>query len=179
MPGSTVFARYRTRNGRRAGRAPGPRSASFAPSVARCRAAHTSPARLETFGEVPEPGHARIAASCVWVGHLLDERFESGGAGREGRLLLRIDPRDAQPALDTAETDLSEAKADLAEGRERRRTSARDELCRAEDQAAPARTRTSAPARPHGPGVGTELRWKTAELAGSAPDRKMLARRQA
>ena len=134
--------------------------------------------RLETFGEVESRRTLELRASAAGMVVWMSEDFQSGGTVSEGDLLLRIDPRNAQSALDTAKADLAEAKADLAEA-ERAVLLARDELRAAEDQA---ELRTRALDRQRGladRGVGTEAAVETAELAASSARQSVLSRRQA
>src|SRR6056297_2710385 len=174
--GATVFEAVQTRMSEEPQSRPA-RERVFAANVVEVEPRTITP-ELETFGEVQSRRTLELRASASGAVIWLDERFESGGAVEEGDLLLRIDPRDAQSALDTAEADLAEAEADLAEA-ERAVELARDELAAAQDQAtlrerALARQRDLAER-----GVGTEAAVETAELAVSAARQAVLARRQA
>lgn len=134
--------------------------------------------RLSTFGEIRSRRtldlRAASSGAVVWV----SDNFEDGGAVAAGDLLLRVDPANAQSALDTARADLSEAEADLRDA-ERTIDLARDELSSAQNQAA---LRDRALARQRdllNRGVGTEAAVETAELAASAAAQAVLSRRQA
>jgi len=134
--------------------------------------------RLETFGEVQSRRTLELRASAAGTVIWLSERFESGGAVEAGELLVRIDPRNAQSALDTARADLAEAEAELAEA-VRAVVLAADELAAAEEQAA-LRERALLRQRDLADrGVGTEAAVETAELAASAARQSVLSRRQA
>ncbi|MEL7149488.1 MAG: HlyD family efflux transporter periplasmic adaptor subunit [Pseudomonadota bacterium] len=133
---------------------------------------------LRTFGEVRSRRSLQLRAtsggSVVW----LSEAFEEGGFVQAGDLLLRIDPAEAQSALDTAQTDKDEAEADLRDA-ERALVLAKDEIRAAEDQV---RLRTNALARQQDlldRGVGSPAAVETAEIALSAADQSLLSRRQA
>jgi multidrug efflux pump subunit AcrA (membrane-fusion protein) len=133
---------------------------------------------LETFGELRSRRtldlRAATGGAVVWV----SEDFEEGGRVEAGQLLVRIDPADAQSALDTARAELSEGEADLRDA-ERGLALARDELAAAEAQA---RLRERALERQRdlqSRGVGTETAVETAELAASAAIQVVLSRRQA
>ncbi len=98
--------------------------------------------------------------------------------GRGRAILVRIDPQDAQSALDIARTDLAEAEAEQRDA-ERSLELARDELTAAETQEL---LRDQALARQQNlssRGVGTDAAVETAELAASASSQAVLSRRQA
>lgn len=133
---------------------------------------------LETFGELRSRRtldlRAATGGAVVWV----SEDFEEGGRVEAGQPLVRIDPADAQSALDTARAEVAEAEADLRDA-ERGLELARDELEAAEAQA---RLRQRALERQRDlqtRGVGTETAVETAELAASAAIQAVLSRRQA
>src|SRR6056297_2111059 len=174
--GATVFEAVQTRMSEEPQSRPA-RERVFAANVVEVEPRTITP-ELETFGEVQSRRTLELRASASGAVIWLDERFESGGAVEEGDLLLRIDPRDAQSALDTAEADLAEAEADLAEA-ERAVELARDELAASEDQAA-LRERALARQRDLAErGVGTAAAVETAELAASQAGGAVLAARQA
>ncbi|MEM7720720.1 MAG: HlyD family efflux transporter periplasmic adaptor subunit, partial [Pseudomonadota bacterium] len=133
---------------------------------------------LTTFGEVRSRRSLQLRASAggevVW----LADSFEEGGAVTAGDLLLRIDPSEAQSALDTARADMTEADAELRDS-ERTFLLAKDEIVAAEDQA---RLRASALTRQQDlleRGVGSQAAVETAELALSAANQSLLSSRQA
>lgn len=132
---------------------------------------------LTTFGEVRSRRSLQLRAATggevIWM---LDA-FEEGGAVEAGDLLLRIDPAEAQSALDTALADQSEAEADLRDA-ERALLLAQDEIRAAENQV---RLQASALARQQdllGRGVGSQAALETAELALSSANQSLLSRRQ-
>lgn len=133
---------------------------------------------LSTFGEVRSRRTLDLRASAggqvVW----LSPDFEEGGAVQAGAVLVRIDPADAQSALDTARADLSEAEAELREA-ERALTLAADDILTAEDQV---RLRDSALSRQQDllqRGVGSTAAVETAELSLSSARQALVSRRQA
>ncbi len=133
---------------------------------------------LSTFGEVRSRRTLEIRAAApgeiVW----LSDTFEEGGAIEAGTLLARIDPANAQSALDTARTDLAEAEADLRDA-ERALILAVEDISAAEEQA---RLRKSALARQQdlfGRGVGSAAAVETAELAVSSANQAVLSRKLA
>lgn len=176
LAGATVWEAVQTRLAKEP-RAAEARERVFAASVVTVEPRTITP-RLETFGAVQSRRTLELRAAASGAVVWMSENFETGGAVTEGEPLLRIDPRDAQSALDTARADLSEAEADLAEA-ERAVGLARDEVAAAEEQAvlrerALARQRDLADR-----GVGTEATVETAELAASAARQSVLSRRQA
>ncbi len=133
---------------------------------------------LTTFGEVRSRRSLQLRAAAggeiVW----LADTFEEGGSVKAGDLLLRIDPAEAQSAVDTARADMAEAEADLRDA-QRTLGLAEDEIRAAEDQA---RLRASALARQQDlleRGVGSQAAVETAELALSSANQSLLSRRQA
>ncbi|MEM7752579.1 MAG: HlyD family efflux transporter periplasmic adaptor subunit [Pseudomonadota bacterium] len=133
---------------------------------------------LTTFGEVRARRSLQIRASSggevVW----LSDAFEEGGAVTAGELLLRIDPAEAQSALDTARADMTEAQADLRDA-ERTLALTQDEIRAAEDQA---RLQANALTRQQDlmtRGVGSQAAVENAELALSSANQAVLSRRQA
>ncbi len=133
---------------------------------------------LSTFGELRARRaldlRAASAGQVVWM----SDKVEEGGQVAAGDLLLRIDPSDAQSALDTARSDLAEAEADLRDA-ERILALASDEIVAAEDQA---RLRANALTRRKDlleRGVGSTADVETAELALSSANQAVLSRRQA
>ncbi|MCG6885298.1 MAG: HlyD family efflux transporter periplasmic adaptor subunit [Silicimonas sp.] len=149
----------------------------FAANVVRIRPETIRPV-LTTFGEVRSRRSLDLRATSggevVW----LADTFEEGGAVAAGELLLRIDPANAQSALDTAQADRAEAEADLRDA-ERTLLLARDEIVAAKDQA---RLRANALDRQQDlldRGVGSQAAVETAELALSSANQALLSRRQA
>lgn len=133
---------------------------------------------LSTFGEVRSRRTLELRASAGGEVIWLSESFEEGGTVEAGELLLRIDPAEAQSALETAQADLAEAEADLRDA-ERALVLARDEILAAEDQV---RLRANALTRQQdlaARGVGSTAAVETAELALSSASQAVLSRRQA
>ena len=133
---------------------------------------------LSTFGEVRSRRTLELRASAAGEVIWLSPDFEEGGAVETGDLLVRIDPADAQSALDTARADLAEAEADLRDA-ERALALAADDILAAEDQS---RLRANALTRQQDlldRGVGSTAAVETAELALSSARQALLSRRQA
>ncbi len=133
---------------------------------------------LVTFGEVRS--RRTLDVRTVSGGTVIDlaPGFVEGGSVEAGELLLRIDPRNAQSALDVARTDLAEAEAEVRDA-ERALALLRDELAASQAQAdlrAQAVRRQNDLSRR---GVGTAAAVEAAELAASSADQAVVARRQA
>lgn len=133
---------------------------------------------LETFGEIKSRRLLELRAAGGGRVLELADGFEDGGEVRAGQVLVRLDPADAQAAVDRAASDVADA---AAEGRDAARglDLARDELAAAAEQAelrerALLRQRDLAER-----GVGTATAVETAELAASAARQAVLTRRQA
>ena len=67
---------------------------------------------LNTFGEIRSRRSLELRATSGGTVIELGEGVEEGGAVAAGDLLVRIDPVDAQAALDVARADRSEAEAE-------------------------------------------------------------------
>ena len=133
---------------------------------------------LKTFGEVRSRRSLELRASAGGEVIWLSESFEEGGQVTAGETLLRIDPIEAESGLATARADLAEAEGDLRDA-QRSLVLAADEITAAQDQA---RLRANALTRQQDlleRGVGSTAAVETAELAASAANQAILARRQA
>ncbi|MDF0595428.1 efflux RND transporter periplasmic adaptor subunit [Psychromarinibacter halotolerans] len=133
---------------------------------------------LTGFGEVRSRRTLEVRATASGTVVELAEAFEDGGTVREGDLLLRVDPRTAEAALEVARTDLAGAEAELRDAR-RALVLAGDDVVSAEDQAA---LRTQALARARNmasSGIGTEAAVDDAALAEASALQAILSRRQA
>ncbi|MEM9709569.1 MAG: HlyD family efflux transporter periplasmic adaptor subunit [Pseudomonadota bacterium] len=133
---------------------------------------------LETFGEVNSRRTLELRAAAGGEVIWLAENFETGGVVASGDLLMKVDPRDAEAALATAETDLTEATADLADA-ERAVVLAREEVLAAEEQAELRERALRRQRDLSDRGVGTEAAVETAELSASSARQATLSRRQA
>ena len=108
----------------------------------------------------------------------LSENFEEGGRVVQGALLVQIDPADAQAALDRAEADMMDARAEERDAG-RALILANDELEAAQDQA---ELRGKAYQRQldlEERGVGTTATVETAALAAAQARQAVISRRQA
>lgn len=154
---------------------PPARERVFTVSVVTAQAENVVPV-IETFGEVTSRRLLELRAAGGGRVIELAEGFEDGGAVIAGEVLVRLDPADAQSAVDRAQNDLADAQAeqrDAARGLEL----ALDELTAAQEQAelrmrALVRQRDLAER-----GVGTAATTEVAELAESAARQAVLSRR--
>ena len=132
---------------------------------------------MTSFGEVRSRRTLEIRASAGGTVVELADGFEDGGRVKAGDLLLRVDPSDAQSALDVAKTDLAEAEAELREATAALGL-AREDVVSAQEQAA---LRLQALQRQRNlseRGVGTEAAVETAALAEASAKQAVLSRRQ-
>lgn len=132
---------------------------------------------LRVFGEVRATRTLDIRPSASGRVVAVSPNFRDGGAVKAGEVLLRVDPTDAQSALDRVRADVQDAGAELRDA-QRAILLARDELDAAAEQA---RLRAAALARQvdlQARGVGTTAAVEVAELAVSSADQAVLSRRQ-
>ncbi|MCX7566914.1 HlyD family efflux transporter periplasmic adaptor subunit [Sulfitobacter sp. F26169L] len=132
---------------------------------------------LESFGEIASRRTLELRAAVGGRVVELAEGFEDGGTVNAGDVLVRIDPANAQSALQRAQNDLADALAeerDAARGLEL----ARDELAAAQEQAELRNRAATRQTDLADRGVGTAAASETAELAASAARQAVLARRQ-
>lgn len=133
---------------------------------------------MTSFGEIRSRRTLEVRATAGGTITELSDAFEEGGTVVAGDLLLRVDPADAQSALDVARADQQEARAELAEA-ERALVLATDEVTAADEQLA---LRVQSLDRQNSlleRGVGTEAAVETAALAESSAKQSLLSRRQA
>lgn len=133
---------------------------------------------LTTFGEVRSRRTLELRAPVAGRIIELAEGFEDGARVEAGQLLIRIDPADAQAAVDIARSELARAEAELREA-DAALDLAADDLAAAVEQA---RLRVTALERQRNlqdRGVGTDAAVETAALAVSTADQAVLSRRSA
>ncbi|GHF37623.1 efflux RND transporter periplasmic adaptor subunit [Seohaeicola zhoushanensis] len=149
----------------------------FAVNVATARIETVVPV-LEAFGQVQSRRSLELRAAAggrvVW----LADGFEEGGTVRAGEVLVRVDPADAEAALDRAESDLLDSQAEERDA-ERSLVLARDDLTAAEEQAELRDRASKRQEELAGRGVATASAVETAELAAAAARQVVLSRRQA
>ncbi len=133
---------------------------------------------LIAFGEVLSSRTLEIRARTGGTLVELAPNFENGGRVKAGELLARIDPADAQFALERAKSDLIDAEAEEREA-ERGLKLAQDDLAASRAQA---ELRDKALTRQldlQTRGVGTAAAVELAEIEMAQADQTVLSRRQA
>lgn len=132
---------------------------------------------LRTFGEVQSRRTLELRAATGGSVIDLDEAFVEGGQVEAGQVLARIDPANAQSALDRAENDLLDAQAEQREAN-RAIVLARDEQTAAQDQVELREQALQRQIDLRDRNVGTAAAVETAELALSSAKQAVLTRRQ-
>ncbi|SHF51900.1 RND family efflux transporter, MFP subunit [Litoreibacter ascidiaceicola] len=174
--GNTIYSSLQERWAREGVTRPA-RERVFSVNVVALEPATVTPV-LTSFGEVRSRRTLDLRAPVGGTVVELSPDFQEGGTVRKGQLLARIDPADAQTAVDVSRTDLVEAEADLREARNALAL-AQDDLAAAQEQLA---LRARALQRQRDlktRGVGTEATVETAELAEASAKQSVLSRRQA
>ncbi|PWG16518.1 efflux RND transporter periplasmic adaptor subunit [Salibaculum griseiflavum] len=133
---------------------------------------------LTLFGELESARTLDLRAVVGGTVLEVSENFRDGGRVEAGELLVRIDPRDAQAALNRTRANLQDSQAELRDA-ERALTLASDELAAAEDQADLRRRALARQVDLADRGVGTAAAVENAELAASSAEQAVLSRRQA
>lgn len=133
---------------------------------------------LTLFGELESARTLDLRAVVGGTVLEVSENFSDGGRVEAGELLVRIDPRDAQAALNRTRANLQDSQAELRDA-ERALTLASDELAAAEDQADLRRRALARQVDLADRGVGTAAAVENAELAASSAEQAVLSRRQA
>lgn len=154
---------------------PPPRERVFAVNVVTAELQSIEPV-LEAFGEVQSRRTLELRAATGGQVVMLAPEFEEGGVVETGDILVRIDPADAQAALDRVQSDMLDARAEENDA-ERALTLARAELDAAEDQAELRERAFNRQKDLAARGVGTATAVETAELAAASARQSVLARR--
>ena len=132
---------------------------------------------MTVFGELRSQRTLDLRSATGGTVLEASDALVEGGRVTAGQLLLRIDPAEAQAALDRAGADLQDAQAELRDA-ERALALAEDELAAARAQAV-LQDRALERARDlETRGVGTAAAVETAELAASSAQAAVLTRRQ-
>jgi multidrug resistance efflux pump len=149
----------------------------FAVNVVTAKPLTANP-KITTYGEIRSRRTLDLRAPTAGTIVHLSPNFVNGGRVNAGDLLMRLDPADAQSALDVTRSELTEARAEQAE--------AAAALALAGDELSAARSQTNlrkmALDRQKSlvfRGVGAEASVETAALAQASTDQIVLAKRQA
>ncbi len=156
-------------------RAPQARERIFAVNVKTAELDTITPV-LEAFGQVSSRRTLELRAAAGGRIIALAESFEEGGSVTEGDVLVRIDPADAQSALDRANSDFLDSKAEERDAG-RALILAGDELQAAVDQSDLRARALKRQMDLQDRGVGTAAAAETAELALASARQAVLARR--
>lgn len=133
---------------------------------------------LTVFGELRSQRTLDLRSATGGIVLSANDALVEGGAVEAGQLLLRIDPVEAEAALDRVRADLQDAQAEQRDA-ERALVLAEDELTAAREQLV-LRERALTRSRDlETRGVGTAAAVETAELAASSAQASVLTRRQA
>lgn len=133
---------------------------------------------LTAFGRVESRRTLELRTAVAGRVVQLSEGFEDGGAVRAGEVLVQIDPADAQAALDRAEADMMDARAEERDAG-RALILAQDELQATQDQAQLRERAFQRQVDLRQRGVGTAATVETAELAAVQARQAVISRRQA
>ncbi|MFY0308902.1 efflux RND transporter periplasmic adaptor subunit [Leisingera sp. D0M16] len=133
---------------------------------------------LTAFGRVESRRTLELRTAVGGRVVQLSEDFEEGGTVRAGEVLVQIDPADAQAALDRAEADMMDARAEERDAG-RALVLAQDELQATQDQAQLRERAFQRQVDLADRGVGTAAAVETAELAAVQARQAVISRRQA
>lgn len=172
--GSLVFGAVQTRMSTEKGPAVA-RERVFTVNIVTAQADTIVPV-MQAFGQVQSRRtlELRTAVGGRILG--LSEHFVEGGSVAQGDVLVRIDPANAQSALDRMQSDVLDSEA---EGRDAERALllARDELVAAQDQTTLRERAFKRQQDLQTRGVGTAASVEVAELAAASARQATLARR--
>ncbi len=157
--------------------APPARERVFAVNVITAQAEDIVPT-LETYGEVQSRRLLELRAAVGGRVIELSDAFQDGGAVTAGQVLVRLDPANAQDAVDRAKNDLADAAAEERDAK-RGLILAQDELAAAVEQSDLRARAFDRQVDLAARGVGTATATETAELAAAAARQSVLSRRQA
>ncbi|NIZ62657.1 efflux transporter periplasmic adaptor subunit [Sedimentitalea sp. CY04] len=158
-------------------KAPPPRERVFAVNLVTAQLQDIAP-ELIAFGRVESRRRLELRTPVAGRVTSLAEEFEEGGEVSAGQLLLQIDPADAQSALDRAEADMQDARAEERETG-RALILAQDELAATQDQAQLRQRAFQRQVDLKARGVGTAATVEVAELAAVQASQAVISRRQA
>ncbi|SEJ23958.1 Biotin-lipoyl like [Pseudooceanicola nitratireducens] len=155
------------------------------PAQERVFSVNAVPARLETitpemtaFGEILSRRTLEIRAATAGTVIELAEDFEEGARVTRGQVLARIDPANAQSALDRATNNLADADVATRDA-ERAVAIARDTLTATQEQADLRQRAYERQVDLADRGVGSASAVETAEIAAAAARQSVLSARNA
>ncbi len=157
-------------------RVPERRERVFAVNVVEAREETIAPV-MTAYGEIQSRRTLEIRAKTTGTLVELAGNFEDGGEVEAGQLLARVDPTDAEFALNRAESELVDSRAEQNEAT-RALELAKDELKAAEEQAALQVRAFQRQVDLETRGVGTAAAVENAELAAAQARQSVITRRQ-
>jgi multidrug efflux pump subunit AcrA (membrane-fusion protein) len=157
--------------------APPPQERVFAVAVQEAVPGREAPV-LEAYGEIRAARRLELRAAAAGRVVEMSPAFVEGGAVREGDVLVRIDPVEAEAARDRIAADLADARAEVRDA-EAGLDLARDELAAAEDQVALQDRAFTRQTDLESRGVATAAAVEAAEMALSSARQAVLSRRSA
>ena len=161
----------------REARVPQARERVFAVNVVRAEAGQEAPV-LTAYGEVQSRRTLELRAASGGTVVMLATNFVDGGQVKTGQLLVRIDPSEAQAALERAISDRKDAEAEVKDARSALEL-ARDEVAAAREQAVLRERAFERQVNLKERGVGTDAAVEAAELTASTARAAVLGKRQA
>ncbi len=138
----------------------------------------TANPKIETYGEIRSRRTLDLRAPVAGTIIKLSPNFIDGGQVAKAELLMRLDPADAQSAMELTKSDLSEARAEQNQAIAAVAL-AGDELRAARSQTALRKMALDRQNNLIARGVGTEAAGETAALAQASADQIVLGKRQA
>lgn len=133
---------------------------------------------LTAFGEIRSRRTLEIRASATGTVVELAENFEEGATVTAGQVLARIDPANAQSALDRAVNDLRDAEVAAADA-DRAVAIARDQLIATQEQASLQQRAYDRQVDLRERGVGSASAVEAAELTAAGSRQSVLSARNA
>lgn len=174
--GQTVVSAIQARMGEE-NRRPPAREREFSANVVTVEAQTVTPV-LSTFGDIRARRTLLVRSRAAGRVVELAEAFEDGATVSQGDLLFRVDPSDAQAALDTARTGLALAEAELRDARRALELS-RDDLAAAEAQVALREASRDRQKQVFDGGFGSAALVEETELALASSRQSVVSRNQA
>jgi len=149
----------------------------FSVNVIQATRVNTEP-KISAFGEIRSRRSLDVRAPVSGTVIELSKHFVEGGRVNAGDILLKIDPADAQSALDVARTDMAEAENELNEATQALAL-ARDELAAARAQVVLRLNALTRQRSLQDRGVSTDAAVETAALAHATAEQAVLGKRAA
>lgn len=174
LAGNSIFSAYKNKTAGGFGNRQA-RERVFTVEVAQITLGEQIP-EIITFGEVISGRTLELRAAASGELVQISPNFREGGVVKKGEILFQTDPANARSKLAISKNELAEANADLIDARNSLLL-AKDEVKAAENQLA-LRTRSMKRQEDlRNRGVGTDITLEIAELATSAAEQSLLAKR--